>query len=483
LWIVVDIVAVVLLVAASRWVISPFLQIFAAHVVLAVNAWLLVGGLIGLLVAGAFQLTCGRVDAQRGHRAQSAALWSILAIAVVSAAGWGWWIRSASPGDLDLFNGISVGSGEWIAVTGPSAGRLDYFPGFIVNTADGRWISAHSGSTVHEQGVEFSEDMSRAVWTTPYSFKESKLMTVDLNDERLHPEWTGVVFNRYWQDLVVSPGGHRVAVIQAGAVVVFDIESGDLLTAAQPEGDYSAYRIHFADEDKVEVLTGMRIRVSDDSTHHRMRWRRHWLDLTTRSLDRGEEINNAWRWWGGRMHSPLRNVLEKREVEGQDRLVLVDPQDSEVVADLGEMPKQWSNVRVVTDGEIVVNRKNEERCFLQVFDSEGDLLKRIDIDMAGWAQIGGEVSPGTVAVGQIIWGAEEGQPAERSALFVDLSNGTVTHVLDGVSPVLGRWGLMGSSGAWEIGSIATRLMEGENGSLHLWDPETNELKQLIPVPE
>jgi hypothetical protein len=481
-WVVMDIVAIALLVVAARWVISPFLQIFAAYVVLAVYVFLLISTLIGLVVAGAFQLTAGRVDARRGHRALSAVLWSILAIAVVVAAAWGWWIRSARPGDLDLFNGISVGSGDWIAVTGPSAGRLDYFPGFIVNTADGRWISAHSGSKVHEQVVEFSADMSRAVWTTPYSFEETKLMTVDLNDERLRPEWTGVMFKRYSGDMVVSPSGRRVAHIQAGAVTVFDIESGDLLTAAQPGGDYSPYRIHFADEDKVEVLTGMKIRDTDDSTNFRMRWRQYLLDLTTRSLDRVEDINNPWRWWSGRMDNPIRNALEKREVEGQDRLVLVDPEDPEVVADLGEMPKQWSDVRVVTDGEIVVNRKKEERCFLQVFDSEGDLLKRIDFDMAGWAQIGGEVSPGQLAVGQIIWAAEEGQPAERSTIFVDLSDGTVTNVLDGVSPVLGRWGLLASSGAWRIGSIATRLMEGENGSLHLWDPKTQQLEQIIPVP-
>lgn len=482
-WIVMDLVAIALLVAAGRWVISPFLQIFAAYVVLAINAWFLVSTLIGLVVAGAFQLTAGRVDARRGHRAQSAVLWTTLAMAVLAAAGWGWWIRSARPGDLDRFNGISVGSGDWIAVTGPSTGRLDFFPGFIVNTADGRWISAHSGSNVHEQGVEFSADMSRAVWTTPYSFEETKMMTVDLNNQRLRPEWTGVVFKRYWRDMVVSPSGHRVAVIQAGAVTVFDIGSGDLLTAAQLEGGYSPYRIHFADDDMVEVLTGMQIPVSDDSTNFRMSWRQYLLDLTTRSLDRGEDINNGWRWWGGRMDNPLRNALEKRVVEGLDRLVLVDPKDSEVVADLGEMPKRWSDVRVVTDDEIVVNRKKEERCFLEVFGSEGDLLKRIDIDMAGWAQIGGEMSPGTLAVGQIIWGVEEGQPAERSTALVDLFDGEVTDVLDGVTPVLGRWGLLASPGAWKIGSIATRLMEGENGSLQLWDPKTQQLVQIIPVPD
>jgi len=404
-------------------------------------------------------------------------------MAIAAAAGWASWIRGASPGDLDRFNTISVGSGDWIAVTGPSSGRFDYYPGFIINTANGRWVSAHSGSDVHHRGVEFSADMSRAVWTTPDGFEEMKLMTVDLNDELHRPKWTGIVVERNRGDMVVSPSGHRVAVIQAGAVMVFDIGSGNLLTAAQPGKDDHPYRIHFANEDDVEVLTGMRIQTSDDSTDYRMQWRRYWLDLTTRSLDNGEEIDNARRWWGGRMESPLRNTLEKREVEGQDRLVLVDPDDRELVADLGEMPKQWSDVRVVTDGEIVISREEEDRLFLQVFNSEGDLLKWIKIDRVGWTQIGGEVSPGQLAVGQVIWGAEEGQPTEHSTVFVNLSTGTVTDSLDGVSPVLGRWGLTTSPGAWEIGSVASRLMEGKSGSLHLWDPETNELFQIIPMPE
>ena len=133
-------------------------------------------------------------------------------------------------------------------MTGPSNGRFDFFPGFIINTTDGRWVSAHSGSVVQKRGVEFSEDMSCAVWTTPYSYKETKLMTVDLAGNDLSPIWTGVVFDRHWSELVVSPAGHRVAVIHGGTVSVFDIDSGELLAAAQPRSDYSPFRLHFTDE-------------------------------------------------------------------------------------------------------------------------------------------------------------------------------------------------------------------------------------------
>jgi len=483
LWIVFDIIAIFVVVTASRWVIGPFLRVFAVKVTLAVYGWLAVSTLLALIVAGAFQLAYGRVDARRGHRSLSAVVWSVLAIAVMASAGWSWWIRSARPGDLDLFAEISVGSGDWIAVTGPSTGRFDYFPGFLINTADGRWISAHAGSSVYERGVEFSEDMSRAVWAEPYSATESKLMTVDLYEERLSPEWTGVVFSRPSRDMAVSPGGDRVAVIQSGTVTVFDINTGELLVAAQPSGEFDPLRIRFADETCLEVLTGMRIRNIDGSPQFEMSWKRHLLDVTARSLDDGEQINSAWRWWGGRLDDPLRNRLERREIDGSDRLVLVDSENREIVADLGEMPKQWSSVRVLTGGLIVVNREEEEQHFLQVFDSEGRFLERIDIELAGWARIGGEISDGKLAVGRVLWGPQETQPAQRSTVFIDIRTGRTDDVLDDVSPALGSWGVATSAGAWNVGSVATRLMEGVDGSLHLWDPETNDLKQLIPIPE
>ena len=37
------------------------------------------------------------------------------------------------------------------------------------------------------------------------------------------------------------------------------------------------------------------------------------------------------------------------------------------------------------------------------------------------------------------------------------------------------------NGAWQPGSVSSRLLEADDGSLHLFDPETRKLKQLIPA--
>ncbi len=482
LWIVVDIIAIALLVVASRWVISPFLQIFAAHVVLAVYAWLLISTLIGLVVAGTFQLTFGRVDARRGHRALSGVLWATLAIGVGAAQGWSLWVRSAEPGDLNRVYQVSVGSGDWIAVTGSSRGRLDFHPGFIINTADGRWIPAHSGSNVFDRMVVFSADMSRAVWTSPEGYEEADLISVDLDGDDVEPRQTGVVLKRNQMDMKLSGTGSRVAVIQEGSVLVYDVGSARLLGVANVAGEFSPYVVQFDGEDTLVVLAGRRERVSDDPSRSRTIWKRYRFHVDLRILDEGEVIDTTWRWWTSQPDDDLGFTFEVHEVEGRNRLQLVRHLDGGAVADLGTMPA-WSDIRVTSDGLIVVIRDEDQSHHVDVFNSRGELIHRVDLPPALWMAAGGEVSTGLLAVEQSLPGNDDGGAGYRRTVIVKIEDGTTVHEFEGMSLVLTRWRLRALPGSWNVGSVATRLMSGEDGSLHLWDPETNELKQLIPVPD
>lgn len=482
-WIIGDVVAFVLLVGAVRHVEAPFLQIFAAHILVVVTVWLVVMALIGLVAAGAIQVTVGRVDARRGHRALSAVLWGVLSVAVLGAGVWGWWVRSASPSDLTRVNEVSAGSGEWIAVTGHSPGRFDYYPGFIVNTIDGRWVLAHSGSRVHERGMAFSADQSRAVWTAPFSFEETKLMTVELNEDPLRPEWTGIVVRRRSHELIVSPSGRRVGLIEEGRVAVYDLETTRLVAAAQLTDGFSPVRIRFIDATTLELLGLKRVETSDDVGTSRSLWKKHRLDLATRKLDNGEEIDGTWRWWGGPIEDQFGNKLERREVDGQDRLFITESATGGILADLGEMPSSWSVVRVSSEGWIVVAREDDDGKRLEIFDQQGEATARVDFDDPGWLRIGGETGPGRLAAGLVAWADEPGEPHERTTKVVDLATGEVVETLEGMSPVLGRWGLGTSPGAWKPGSVATRLMDGTRGKLHYWNPDTGELAQIIPIPE
>lgn len=482
-WIVADVIALVLLIAAVRLIKAPFLQVFAAHVLVALTGWLVFMILVGLLAAGAAQVIVGRVDVRRGHRALSAVLWSVLAVALTAAAVWGWWVRSASPSDLTRVSEVSVGSGEWIAVTGSSLGRLDYYPGFIVNTANGRSVPAHSGSNIYERGLAFSADQGLAVWTEPDGFEETDLVRVYLNDPDLRPERTGIVVDRHWRDLIVSPDGRRVGLIEDGKITVYDLESAQLVAAAQPTDGFSPVRIRFVDAETLEVLSWLKESTVGEEGTTRRRWKQHRLSLTTRRLDAGEEIDGTWQWWGGPLDRRLRNKLEKRDVDDKEHLLLTEPSTGETIADLGELPTRWSDVRVSADGVIVIAREKLEGKSLEIFDENGDSIRRIELSDPGWLRLGGEAAPGRLAVGLVVWPEEADQPARRTTKVIDLASGEIVETLEGVSPVLGRWGIQVSSGAWEAGSVASRLLEGTRASLHLWHPDTGELEQVIPIPD
>ena len=72
---------------------------------------------------------------------------------------------------------------------------------------------------------------------------------------------------------------------------------------------------------------------------------------------------------------------------------------------------------------------------------------------------------------------------EYRTAIVNIDNGDVEPVLEGYIPILVGWNTNASPGAWQAGSIASRLVMGEDHSLHLWDTESNQVKPVIPVPE
>jgi hypothetical protein len=141
----------------------------------------------------------------------------------------------------------------------------------------------------------------------------------------------------------------------------------------------------------------------------------------------------------------------------------------------------WSNVRVVGDYLVVV-RIMDMISSIEVFDGWGRSIHRIELGTFGAVFDGGEISPGRIVVGLWNWTSEARSGRLLESAVVDVRMGEVTRVLDGYAPVLGPWGPSTSPGAWATGAVASRLVSGEDHSLHLWRPETNELEQLIPVP-
>jgi len=476
-WLLIDLAGLVTVLGVSWWAVRPFLPMNAPDAALATGSWMSAWMFLGLILAGSAQMTCGRVDPRRGHRALSATLWSVLLVAGATALGWSHWVRAATPTDLARVKHVAVGSGDWIAVTGLSPGRLDYHSRFLFNVSDGRWVAIDPGIRWYGPNLQFSADGSLAVWPALVAVNEWTIKVADLAADPIQPRRIGVTTKgRGWDDISVSPDGSRLVVLDGSIVAAYDTTTGDQIAAAQIEGEFHPVVVSFHGEDSVQTLASTTWKSMTP-----LRWRRYRLDLSSKTLSEGADLDHPWRW---RRDDPAPDsgwYLDRVEVNGEDRLVAVDTSTLEVAADLGPMT-YWSRIHETDDGRVAIARDRDGDHHIDVFSANGDLLHRIDLDDAEQVLFGGEVESGRLVVGLWTWGSEEEQAFEglRTSL-VDLKSAEVSITLDGFAPILGPLGSASSAGAWAIGSTAGRLLRGEDGSLHLWDPETNELSQIIPV--
>jgi len=474
-WVVVDFIAF-LAVCGGAWIgLGSFLFFFTPGVVKIGFFWLVGWLFVGLLAGGAAQIASGRVDVRRGHRAMSLTVWSILLVAVLCIWSWTWWIRAAAPIDLDEARQVALGSAEWIGVRGPSTGRADFQPRFVMNTADGRWFRAHSSDLWDMQDLVFSRDGSRVVWLAPANFGSSTLMVADLDTENPEGRDSGLVFETYARDPTLSTDGERLAVIQGSTVMVFDIEPVTQLAAAQIDGDFSPQFVAFEDDDRV------RIESIDTSNKHSAEnlFQTRFLDVEEKRLSDGDEPRIHFR----RMsvsHEGGSSLISTYDLsKDEQRLILVDEDTGEQVAELGKMTS-WSNIRVIGN-RLLVFRQNDSGGHVEIFDGAGVLIHRVDFGDVGAIFDGGEITEDRIVVGLWSWGSDERPSPSLESVIINVADGVSESTLDGYAPMMGLWATGTSAGAWDTGALASRILKGEDHTLHLWDPATGVLKQIIPV--
>jgi hypothetical protein len=482
-WLVLDLIAL-LVVAGGAWAaLRPFLPQVALKAALAGVLWIVAWVFLALIAAGAAQLTFGRVDLRRAHRSLSTALWGVLAVAVGALVGWSSWVRSATPADLLRADRVMVASGEWIAVSGPSNGRLDYRTFFILNPVDGRWVRA--GSAPYRRWfasrVWFSGDGLHAYWAGPSNFGQHDLMHLDLEDPDLDVRGLGLDLTEDGSRLAISHEGDRISVVEDPMVAVYDVESGRQLAAAAITGEFNPDYSWF-DGPGTLVISASTERVWEGMVAE-YRSKEYRLDVASKELTAGEEAQ--------RRDPDLREEtvaqdgrrLKSIERDDGDRLVLVEGEDAHVIADLGEFDSVWETRHLGTGGFFVLGARNNES-FIEFFDADGVRLHRAGFGADSWLRFAGEAAPGRLLLGCRVWRPEESESTDFKTCVVNMETGDVEATIDGFYPMQAeRWrGIeVGGPGAWQPGSVASRLLKAQNGSLHLLDSETGTLKQLIPA--
>lgn len=475
-WLVLDLLGLLFVIGLGWLSLRPFVSMALTVYTIGVW-WLAIWLLIGFLAAGAVQMSAGRVDLRRSHRVLSATLWSIGCAAVVVLAVWSTWIRAAEPRDLEGVAAISVGGGEWIGIAGTSPFRFDYLPQFLFNVRDGRWLPVSCVRTWYGSYVRFSPDGTRVVWLERNGGEDARLWFADLTRAEVIPRRTEVVTGNDGNAFRVSSDGARAAFIADQMVSVFDVDRAKLIMVASFDEPFAPDRIRFATDDRLSVMASTSWK-GNEGRRHRM----FDVDLIERSVGEGTDVDSVWSWWDDRWTLRDDRKLHRIDEADHQRLVIIDPRTGDRIADLGLM-RYWPPLRIVS-GERIVRLVEDgvHRHLLRVFDFDGRIVDEIPIGRSKRVDMGGEPRSGMLMLGHYnsFLGTGKGGVDYLSSA-VDLDSGEVVRIFTDLTPVLGNWGTWSNASAWTPGSIATRLLHGEDGSLHLWDPDSDELVQILPI--
>jgi hypothetical protein len=378
LWLIIDLVACLIAVSFGWLAIRSFVPIVAERIAVGSMYWILGWTMVGLVVGGLVQIVSGRVDLRRSHRFLSASCWSVILVAFGVLLGWTLWVRSAQLDDLQGVYDFSLGSGEWIAVSGTSPGRFDYHLRFLFNVEDGRSVDIGPATNWYGPGLQFSEDGSRAVWPRFEGFDGWVMMSVDLGDDNPTPLSTAVTVGYLWEGFAISGDGERFAVLEERNLAVYGCDEGEQLAAVHIHEGVNPISISFDSDRSIRLLATTR----GDQWSDEARWWLYWFDVKNRSLSDPVEIDRPIRWRqrdrDGKSDSPLVRI---RTDDGKYALAIRDEQTGEILRDLGSR-LYWSDYRLLADDAILVIRDQDFDHHLEIYESDGRLRHRIDLPLA-----------------------------------------------------------------------------------------------------
>ena len=467
-WAAGDLAALVLWACLTGASILPLAAARAPVLLERIGAAIAAACALALLASVAAQVSIGRADAERGNRARFLVLWGLLFAVAAATFGSVRWLLEPSATQLrSAWVGAATPSGSWIEVAGRARGRADLWSSFFLDVASRRTIRAQAGRI---GGAVLSEDGSVAAWTRmSYLGPEER---PEVWTCRLAPGATPVrtPIAALYGRIAISPDGSRLAAAGETALGVYELPSGRLLGSIPLDEDERFSRFVFLDRDRLRLYkipsagvaragdTLGTIEVSD-------------YDPAARRI-RSASIANVRR--------PFALTFEDRDGrllvwERGSALSLFDVSDGRLIAVLGNFGWDSASRVFLSDGRIAVGEASAGVGRVHLFSREGRAQKAFEIGAAGLVSLGGEVSPGILAVA---FGPAPYVPGASDSFLLDLRDGRLTRIARHLEPVAARlrWRLPRP----EPGSVAARLFFDGNGSLRLLDPATGRLPTLLP---
>jgi ABC-type transport system involved in multi-copper enzyme maturation permease subunit len=410
-----DFLAVVILLFALYRLIRPIL-LGGAHE-LAVRMLYVTAGLLVLVLAIApvWQLSRGRVDIQRNHRALSAFLWSGAALVLIGVAAFSWWVISAPLESIDERHVVEQSpTGEWLYASGTTKGRGSYLTSYLVNTVTGERerIPLSPWGEVH-----FSRDGRMIAWLEPADLlppiQRFRLRTRRL--ERGAKQVSSKLEMPMPHDAALSEDGSRIAVIVRQQLQVYDIATGNLLGAAQGFNGQFVSSMLFAGPNLVRVIEcchppAAMLRVRD-------------FDLANRKVTTNFERTGVKLYGTDKVTGDGSRILLRPAAE------VVDMRSGATVAALPIKREKVFFITMLRDGSTIVTRDSK----LYHFDPTGKLAGEVPLPVkaAGVA--------GQIGASKLLLGVTGQDPSQWRMLIVDLATHKLERTVDGVLGPVPAW--------------------------------------------
>ena len=285
----------------------------------------------------------------------------------------------------------------------------------------------------------------------------------------------------------ISHGGERIAIRGGATIAVYDVDTGDQLAAVAINGKFRPRFCWFDGPGALVIEASTPWRWQDDGreTYEKTTYR---FDIASKTLTGGDVVEKhpkpSTEEGRGTLVAQDRRRLERVESDSGDRLVLYDAETGAEVADLGKTGGSF-DVRDLGDGRFVVLRALGDEVFVGSFDADGNRLDRLELGRGGSAAFSWDLGSHRVLVRMVEWQSPDYEESPRRTLIVNLEDMRIEQTIDGVLPLdeywLSRVHVDAWPGARQPGSVSSRLLVGEDKSLHLWNDDTRTLGQLIPV--
>jgi len=371
--------------------------------------------LLAVLAASAAQLVLGRTDPRRGHRFLSLTLWSLLLAGGLGLAGYSRWLVAATPADLVAVPLVlPAPAGSAVVIQGPAAHRGAYLPLFALDTASGRFQRIFP--IPYWGTLRLSADGRRAVWLESQGrgFQgPAVLVRLDLTRPEAGPVHTPLSFAGGFESLTLSPDGRRVALLERGRLLAFDVDRAGLLASFPlAAGNTFRSRLQFLDGSHLRYF---RNTTEDDALPGSRTARIETADFdlaTGRRTEVGHTafFEDAATW----IPSPDgSHLLVHRPLE---TLALFDVRRETPVA---ELPARFFGSGFLADGRIAVASPAAGSRDLTLLSPDGVVERRFPFPGVRSLRLGGEPLPGHLVIA--VQGGDRQGPWESRLL--DLATG------------------------------------------------------------